>query len=1175
MWITSEVEIQDELFDHLEQGQLVLFVGAGVSMKGTSNLPNFDDLVDEIADALYVEKRETTEPHDYYLGKVAKTKDVHQAARELVDVKNSKPNPLHYAIPRLFANDADVRIVTTNFDQHFTTVIREMNRDSNIYYAPALPTGRGFKGLAYIHGNIEQEKESLILTDGDFGRAYLTEGWARRFLVDLFSNYTVLFIGYSHNDPVMKYLATGLPPSTRRFAFVSQGDNTYHWEHLGIKPIVYPNKSNNHQSLVKAVKRWAELMGDNYITKRMRIRDIVTVPPSVEQEQLSYIKQSVKKIETLRYFIEFAQDYEWVEWLEAEGKLQHLFGTSAMHCEGDELLAEWIVQQFLFSHQEELFQLIYKNQSKLSPLLWRTICVYLNETKVFIEPLLFAKWTLLLLETADRTRSSIELVSHLLHKCSFPEHKEISLLILTFILDGNMKLKRVRRWEKDMQDSIELEETSRFSAEVFSHVQQLWDEKMKPHLSYFANPIMILGLEKIQTLSLRQGALQKKDGVLYDAAENLEHDLQPKNFTLLIRMVRDCLAYVCENNEQQASYYIGQLIESNRILQKRMAIEAMNKNVFVAVNEKIKWLLQHKLLLHSVLQHEVFQFLKIHFPFALEETKQEVVQIAVDQLDKEKSFEACHVIDWLYTCDSKSIYTARAYQAMKQKYPHFSSKRFSAQQEEAVVQSITCNVTANGLLRLKDEEMKRQIMLFSHEGIFEQRHFLEMLSKACKRDVEWSISLAYQLIREDKVSKEVWFVCIREWRNNRKLTNQQIQKIIPILQRFVRNKAYQWLISSFLYEIGNRLEELQEDSIRIVKRFAFSVFPQVMRSDVYKEIVGHDFYNASIQHPIGKMTSVLLKLLAYDHLYDRNIYEYLFLFEEHMRISSQRKNVMVARLTADVTFLYHIEKQWCRKHLLPYFDLKKQEEVMKYAWAGLCHTQINLPLFTEIKRFIKYVTEHLQVLHSHTKEGFLKWLSIVVIKCILYWDQRLDWLYPLFIQEKENDKIKFMEQLCYYVKTLSAREQQKFWESWLADFLIERPKMSVVTGREYVMFVRFVLCMDEMTERGLQSILTYFQTPSEQYDKEETKQLLLTILEKKESGKCYAKSYAEVFFVLLQNMQDASSFEKEVVQMKQWLTENNVDDHLLVAIQNEMIRIGIVIPNVKMGQEEKNPIFKK
>ncbi len=67
----------------------------------------------------------------------------------------------------------------------------------------------------------------------------------------------------------MKYLATGLPPSTRRFAFCRTRRKIHTTgEHLGIRPIVYPNKVNNHQSLVKAVKRWAELMGDNYITKK-------------------------------------------------------------------------------------------------------------------------------------------------------------------------------------------------------------------------------------------------------------------------------------------------------------------------------------------------------------------------------------------------------------------------------------------------------------------------------------------------------------------------------------------------------------------------------------------------------------------------------------------------------------------------------------------------------------------------------------------------------------------------------------------------------------------------------------------------------------------------------------------------------------------------------------------
>lgn len=101
-----------------------------------------------------------------------------------------------------------------------------------------------------------------------------------------------------------------------------------------------------------------------------------------------------------------------------------------------------------FSHQKELFQLIYKNYSKISPLLWKTICNYLNETKSKMDPLLFARWTLLLLETAEKDSSSIEKISKLLQNVLFLSIKEIALLLLTFILDGKLKLKRVRKMGK-------------------------------------------------------------------------------------------------------------------------------------------------------------------------------------------------------------------------------------------------------------------------------------------------------------------------------------------------------------------------------------------------------------------------------------------------------------------------------------------------------------------------------------------------------------------------------------------------------------------------------------------------------------------------------------------------------------------------------------------------------
>ena len=160
-----------------------------------------------------------------------------------------------------------------------------------------------------------------------------------------------------------------------------------------------------------------------------------------------------------------------------------------------------------FSHQK-IISINFKNHSKLSPLLWRTICSYLNETKMKMDPLLFARWTLLLLETAEKDSKSIETISYLLQKCSFPEHKEIALLLLTFILDGKLKLKRERKWGNDTGESIELEESSRLPVSTFSFVEQIWNEKMKPHISYYAVPIMMMGIE-MRMLSLRQAALKK------------------------------------------------------------------------------------------------------------------------------------------------------------------------------------------------------------------------------------------------------------------------------------------------------------------------------------------------------------------------------------------------------------------------------------------------------------------------------------------------------------------------------------------------------------------------------------------------------------------------------------------------------------------------------------------
>ncbi|MGH9544061.1 MAG: SIR2 family protein [Terriglobales bacterium] len=80
----------------------------------------------------------------------------------------------------LFNTTAKVRLVTTNFDLHFSTAALSVYEDESpeTYSAPALPIGNDFTGPVYLHGSVDKPARRLILTDSDFGRAYLTEGWA-------------------------------------------------------------------------------------------------------------------------------------------------------------------------------------------------------------------------------------------------------------------------------------------------------------------------------------------------------------------------------------------------------------------------------------------------------------------------------------------------------------------------------------------------------------------------------------------------------------------------------------------------------------------------------------------------------------------------------------------------------------------------------------------------------------------------------------------------------------------------------------------------------------------------------------------------------------------------------------------------------------------------------------
>lgn len=289
MQLNGSVDLPVDLMKALEEGNLVFFVGAGASQGAPSNLPGFKRLVDDISTRLHQAKPGDGEPLDKVLGDLErKNFDVNSMAAKVLNECEGQPNRVHRAIARLAIASGRPKIITTNFDTLLNDACSEYDGTFDNWVGPAVPLGDDFEGIVQLHGSTAALTKDFVLSDRSFGAAYLTRGWATRFLLEVFTNYVVVFVGYSHDDPVMKYIAYALPPGTRRYAFIGIEEavaaDLSKFDGLGIHPICY-SKANNHETLTLALEEWANNAESNWLDQRNRIKSILLTIENVTPPQ--------------------------------------------------------------------------------------------------------------------------------------------------------------------------------------------------------------------------------------------------------------------------------------------------------------------------------------------------------------------------------------------------------------------------------------------------------------------------------------------------------------------------------------------------------------------------------------------------------------------------------------------------------------------------------------------------------------------------------------------------------------------------------------------------------------------------------------------------------------------------------------------------------------------------
>ena len=292
------------LLNELDSGKVVFFCGAGVSVGPGSDLPNFADLVQHVYDANHIEP-DAVEKEALDVGALDKALGLLERGERLgahalrstvierLSVPPSGELSVHKALIDLSRSEQGIRLITTNFDDRFV----EAGLDRELVdAAPKLPVPKPhtWRSLVHLHGRIapNEDGSNLVLTAADFGRAYLTEQWAARFVTELFREFTVVFVGYSVGDPVMSYMVDALAAErtmgarfATAYAFadtdgsdVGKSKARDGWRAKNVEPILY-DWQGGHRLLEETLIEWAGVRKDPFhVRSRIAINEMARMP---------------------------------------------------------------------------------------------------------------------------------------------------------------------------------------------------------------------------------------------------------------------------------------------------------------------------------------------------------------------------------------------------------------------------------------------------------------------------------------------------------------------------------------------------------------------------------------------------------------------------------------------------------------------------------------------------------------------------------------------------------------------------------------------------------------------------------------------------------------------------------------------------------------------------------
>lgn len=1032
----GDVEFPRELINAHESGQLVLFVGAGASMGPPSSLPSFWGLTELIRD-----ESQLTEvigsldgkALDELLGRVEDEfdVDVHLRAAAHIGREDSHPNPLHEAIASL-ASSRTVRIVTTNYDQH---IIDALNSPVTEYLAPALPMGDNFTGLVYLHGCLRQGPDKLIITDRDFGRAYLTEAWAARFLERMFAAHPVLFIGYSHNDVIMKYLARGLGRSRDRYILTDQPQSPT-WKQLNITPIEYCS-AESHQALVQAISGWASQAGMGLLDHQQQIRTLVeNQPPPRVPEDVSYLQTVVAHHETVALFTKYARGEAWLSWTSGRPEFQRLFDRSADPTSVTGHLANWFATNFITDELSDRALAIAREAGghlgpDLREAVGRRLLSFEESLPAEIRP-----WLVLLVrDTADRPRDYLDF---LLPKCSLTHDPDSTVLLFSHQTEPQLRLNRSAYGG------------SRFELRLRGDDRQLqtsWDEVFRPHLPTAADQLLAVVDQQLRrahrefTIVEGPSAARSLSRTQMMIAPGPDSPAYRGPLRFLIDAARDCVETLLNSNNAYAYSQLEAWAASDAPLLRRLAIYGWIRRTDIDPTEKLSWLLNQHWVIDDDLRSEVTELIAHAVPNAetsvADRLVNEIVTAAGD--DNVATHKTFRMLQWVHQHAPDLISAESALSALAAGHPDLQAA-LSVTDVPGIDSSAP--ITADELHRLIESDLLAAVVLLEEHaipaGAVDAQRWFDMSAVVRQLAQQWpdsGLALLETVNAETVSGTELIRQIITGWSDSQVSARQaaRILDQIASLELPPIVDAVTGLLSGLNANPDNASGWRRQTRSRYL---AVNCWDEI-KPTAPPTMAGRDWVETALNHPAGHL-ALFWAAVVYDHWRDNStardgLAEPMATQLEIMLSCTDFRGFMVEVVFASQLRLFHdVDPAWCIQNLMPLLGWTDESRAVR-AWEGYLWTaKLNDPLLAAglLEQMLTAV-EHRSDLTKEHGQVLLDALAEVAVK------SETDpgtWI-PRFIRQSTlDDRVAWAEHIADVLNELPTEHVEQQWKRWMRSY---------------------------------------------------------------------------------------------------------------------------------------------